>query len=169
MAVLTEFAKVIVPDTKIPTTLSSNNVEDGEGEADIGCPSLTWKQRIIGCCVCIAIGSLLSLLSFTAIMSLDMVTFGVIYSLGNVASISSTLFLAGPKTQMQRMFSEGRWLATTVFVLSMISTILVAVLLGSALLVLLLCVVQFLAMMWYVLSYIPFARTAVKNCFQGMV
>lgn len=33
--------------------------------------------------------------------------------------------------------------------------------------VLILVVIQFLALIWYTASYIPFARTMIINCFTG--
>ncbi|AAZ12767.1 Got1/Sft2-like family, putative [Trypanosoma equiperdum] len=164
-------AFVDVVKNAVPTAaaVGSNGSIIEEDETQPICPSLSWKQRLIGCGVCMGIGSLLSLLSFGAILRSDVATFAVVYTLGNVASIGGTLFLAGPKTQVQRMFSEGRWVATTVFVIAMGLTLLAALLLSSALLVLLLCLVQFGAMAWYMMSYIPFARTAVKGCLRGVV
>ncbi|ORC85069.1 putative vesicle transport protein SFT2B-like [Trypanosoma theileri] len=138
-------------------------IEASDSEAV--CPSLSWKHRLIGCGCCFGLGMLFSLLSFIAILQMDLVFFSVLFSLGNLLAIGGTMFLAGPVAQFQRMFSEGRWIATVVYLVSLVLTLLAALLLHSAALVLLLCLVQFGAMLWYVLSYIPFARDAIKACF----
>lgn len=78
-------------------------------------------------------------------------------------SIGGFMFLAGPMRQLKSMFSEGRWIATLVYLLSMILTIVVAVVLKSGILVIFCCLIQFCAMWWYFLSYIPFARTAIRG------
>ncbi|KEG05241.1 putative vesicle transport protein SFT2B-like [Trypanosoma grayi] len=133
------------------------------------CPSLSWRQRLTGCACCVGLGMLFSLLSFIAILQMDLVFFSVLFSLGNVMSLSGMLFLAGPMAHLNRMFAESRWIATTVYLVSLVLTLVAALLLHNALLVLLLCLVQIGAMIWYILSYIPFARDAVKACLGGLM
>ncbi|KAG5507780.1 hypothetical protein JIQ42_08069 [Leishmania sp. Namibia] len=127
------------------------------------CPSLNFKQRVQGCLGCAALGALLLVLSWVTVLLADYVFFGVLFTLGSLMCLGSTLFLAGPARQLKSMFSEGRWVASTVYVITMVLTILCAVLLHSALLTILACIVQFLALAWYILSYIPFARDIVKG------
>ncbi|PBJ71242.1 putative vesicle transport protein SFT2B-like [Trypanosoma cruzi] len=153
---------------------AASAVTGGEGvfeasDSESLCPSLTWKQRLIGCGFCVSLGMLFSILSFIAILQMDLVFFSVLFSLGNIVSIIGLLFLAGPTAQLQRMFAEKRWIATTVYLVSVILTILCAILLHNALLVLLLCLLQCGALIWYMLSYIPFARNAVKACFGSVM
>lgn len=61
------------------------------------------------------------------------------------------------------MFKATRWLAASVFLLSMIGTFLCAFLLKNALLCIICVIIQALALMWYGLSYIPFARQLVSG------
>lgn len=68
------------------------------------------------------------------------------------------------------MFKATRWLAALIFVLSMIATFLCAFLLKNPILCIVCVVVQMLALVWYSLSYIPFARSMAKSvlgkCFE---
>jgi hypothetical protein len=43
--------------------------------------------------------------------------FAVLYSIGNVVALSSTLFLMGPVNQLKRMFAPTRLIATIVMLL----------------------------------------------------
>ncbi|NWR48291.1 SFT2B protein, partial [Regulus satrapa] len=47
-----------------------------------------------------------------------LVLFAVFYTLGNIASIGSTLFLMGPMKQLKRMFEPTRLIATVVMLVS---------------------------------------------------
>ncbi|RNF05556.1 putative vesicle transport protein SFT2B-like [Trypanosoma rangeli] len=154
----------VVSNSGVTSALGGGGVIEAE-ESESLCPSLSWKHRLIGCGCCVGLGMFFSLLSFIAILQMDLVLFSVLFSFGNVVSIAGLLFLAGPMAQLQRMFDEKRWIATTVYLVSIVLTILCALLLHNALLVLVCCLVQTGAMIWYVLSYIPFARDAVKSCF----
>lgn len=89
--------------------------------------------------------------------------FVILYSLGNIVGIASTLFLVGPKNQMKMMFKSGRIIATSVY-LSMIFLTLFFAFKGLTLLALICSILQILALIWYGLSYIPYARTVVKKC-----
>ncbi|CAH8620912.1 unnamed protein product [Heterobilharzia americana] len=74
----------------------------------------------------------------------------------------STIFLMGPMNQLKRMFQETRIFAAVFMLVSLVLTIIFA-LLGLRLLCLIFCILQSLALTWYSLSYIPFARDAVKR------
>ena len=79
------------------------------------------------------------------------------YSLG-------TGFIVGPRRQLKYMTSPTRWGAALVFVLAMAATLVSALVVKEAILVLACIVVQFLAMFWYALSYIPYGRRMFKAC-----
>ncbi|XP_040206648.1 vesicle transport protein SFT2A isoform X4 [Rana temporaria] len=81
--------------------------------------------------------------------------FAVFYTLGNVAALTSTCFLMGPVKQLKKMFESTRLIATIVM------------LWHKKGLALLFCILQFLAMTWYSISYIPFARDAIIKCFSS--
>ncbi|CAG8848500.1 13528_t:CDS:2, partial [Racocetra persica] len=60
------------------------------------------------------------------LISGNMPGFAIIYTLGNVISLLSTGFLVGFKKQAKTMFAPVRWIASTVFIASMVATLVVA-------------------------------------------
>ena len=138
---------------------------------DDGCiPSLTWTQRWYGFCGCFVIGSIISLLSSFSLAKGDIPSFALLYTIGNVISLCSTGVVWGPKRQCQKMFQETRAIATSMYLICMITTVIVAtadlglktpVKVGVCIL---LIVLQFIALCWYCLSYIPYARQIATHC-----
>ncbi len=55
------------------------------------------------------------------------VTFAILYTIGNIISLSSTAFLVGPVKQLKNMFAQKRIIATIVFLSAMILTLVVAI------------------------------------------
>jgi hypothetical protein len=139
------------------------------------CPSLSFKQRITGFAICFVGGLFIGFLA-TFLLFVSIVAFATLYTIGNLLSLSSTLFLMGPLRQIKSMFDPTRLFATIVFIAAMAMTLFCAfwftgknqhgIQVG---LVILFLIIQFLALIWYSLSYIPFARTAVINCCRGLM
>ena len=143
---------------------------------DSMCPTLTVKQRLYGFVTCFCLGMLFSILSIGGIFGalLSTYKFAILYSLGNITSMGSTLFLFGPASQCKRMFKRGRFIATTLYLLALVSTLVFCLFFFDSenrpplqrLIVLLLILLQFCALVWYTLSYIPFGRKIFKKiCF----
>ncbi|EPY29990.1 hypothetical protein STCU_00494 [Strigomonas culicis] len=154
---------------KFTTIINIGDIKSGgSSDNESLCPSMSFKHRIMGCAGCMAIGMLFSLLSIIAMFFAEYVFFGVLFTLGNLCSIGGTLFLAGPVKQFKNMFNESRWIASVLYLSSMLATILVAVLLQSGIGVLCCCLVQYGAMWWYFLSYVPFARDCIKSAVKGV-
>ena len=138
---------------------------------DTMCPSLTVKQRIYGFITCFCLGLLFSFLSIGGIFAafLDTTRFAILYSLGHITSVGSTLFLIGPERQCKRMFKKTRYIATILFILSLIATLIFAIIIYDKevwwhrLALLLLIILQFCSVFWYTLSWIPFGRTIFKK------
>lgn len=84
--------------------------------------------------------------------------FAVLYSIGSVVSVLSTLFLMGPVKQCQRMFEEKRIFATITYVAAIAATLAVAFTTGSAILCFVMLIIQFLALIWWEL------RGSSGNC-----
>ena len=86
-------------------------------------------------------------------------------TIGNIISLSGSCFLSGPEAQMSRMFHESRKVATIAYLGSLLVTLFVAFVdpPGPKGFILLLCMLcQYVAITWYCLSYIPFARDAAR-------
>ncbi|KAM9388223.1 vesicle transport protein SFT2B [Phaethornis superciliosus] len=151
---------------KLKRVLSGRDAEEPSGLAEvIDGTSLGWGTRVKGFAACFALGCLFSILGSCLlwIPGKGLMLFAAFYTLGNIASIGSTLFLMGPMKQLKRMFEPTRLIATIVMLLCLILT-LCSAFLNKAALALLFCILQFFALAWYSISFIPFARDAVKKC-----
>ena len=134
-------------------------------------PSLTWGQRIWGCMICMTLGffiSMGSMLRFAKLIAGNPVPFATQYTLGNILSILSTCFLYGPLAQAKSMFATTRMITTIVYFMLMGVTMFLAFypspIPGRAYILILVILLQFCALCWYTLSFIPFARDIAKNC-----
>jgi hypothetical protein len=125
------------------------------------CCNLTVKQRAVGFGICFLLGVIIS---FCSTMTIGNPTqFGILYSLGNMIALFSTAFLVGPKRQCANMFHKKRVIATAVYLIALVGTLAVAIGTQSTIGTLAMLVVQFIALVWYTLSYIPYARTAAAK------
>lgn len=129
--------------------------------------TLSYTSRMWGFGICFSVGWVLTFLAVLTLPHLDEepAQFALLYTCGNLLSLCSTVFLWGPCKQLKEMFHKKRWIATAIYLTAMAATIVVAITNGKVLPVLLCIMIQFLAMCWYVLSYIPYGRQMVKNCF----
>jgi len=124
---------------------------------------LTRQQRIYGFFGCLVIGFALSLLGAILLILGWTASFAVLYACGTIISLVATGFLIGFGSQLKQMFKPVRVVATLVL-LVMIGLIFVgAFVIGNAVLCLIFVIIEYLAYTWYSLSYIPYARTFVKN------
>ncbi|KJH51799.1 SFT2-like protein [Dictyocaulus viviparus] len=91
--------------------------------------------------------------------------FCIMSSIGAILSMASTCFLMGPVEQCKKMFDSTRWL-TSLFYVGCISLSLISgLILKNAPLALIFLVGQYIAVAWYSLSYIPYARETVIRFF----
>jgi len=147
---------------KLKRVLSGNDSNNYEEFNDA--TTLNYSTRIKGFCICFAVGIILSLLgSLALVLHRGLTVFAVFYTLGNIVSMASTCFLMGPFNQFKKMFASTRVVATIVVMVSFVLTLVAAIVLHKAGLALLFIIIQSLAMTWYSLSYIPWARDAVKK------
>ncbi|XP_003219236.1 vesicle transport protein SFT2B [Anolis carolinensis] len=153
---------------KLKRVLSGQDAEEPSPLAEVvDASSLSWSTRLKGFIACFAIGVLCSILG-TCLLWVPrkgLILFAVFYTFGNISSIGSTMFLMGPMRQLKRMFEMTRLIATIVMLLCLILTLCAAFWWHNKGLALIFCVLQFFALAWYSISYIPFARDAVKKCF----
>lgn len=143
------------------------NEEQGLTAQIFDATTLSYSSRVKWFVICFASGILCSILgtSLLFIPTAGPKLFAVFYTLGNIAALSSTCFLMGPLKQLKRMFEPTRLIATIVMLLCLVLTLCAVFWWNKKVLALVLCILQFLAMTWYSISYIPFARDAVIKCF----
>ncbi|XP_072018756.1 vesicle transport protein SFT2B-like [Amphiura filiformis] len=129
--------------------------------------TLSWSTRIKAFVICFAVGCVLSILSTICLAfpnKNSLKLFAVLYSFGNLTALSGTIFLMGPIKQMKNMFKEKRIFTTLIALLFLALTLCAALWWDIAILAIIFCICQFLAFIWYSLSYIPYARDAVRKC-----
>ncbi|XP_046667319.1 vesicle transport protein SFT2B isoform X2 [Homalodisca vitripennis] len=126
--------------------------------------TLSWSTRIKCFAFCFILGILLSMLaSLSLFLHRGWAQFAVLYTFGNIVSMLSTLFLMGPVNQVKKMFAPTRVVATIVVIVMIVLTLVSGFWIKNAGLAFLFIIMQWMAMTWYSLSYIPYARDAVKK------
>ena len=162
-------ARPCAPDNRMQPTRR-------EAAIDACCPKMTYKQRLRLCHLLWHRRSRLQLLHdfFMELLHGRPTKFAVSYTLGNIIALASTFFLVGPVYQLKRMTSPTRWITALVYVCAMGATLFCALGLHrvapnlnegvEGALTLACIIVQFLAMFWYCLSYIPYGRRMFKAC-----
>ncbi|EPZ35063.1 Vesicle transport protein, Got1/SFT2-like domain-containing protein [Rozella allomycis CSF55] len=121
--------------------------------------------------ICYVAGLVINFIS--AFFFFNITMFAFLYTLGNILSLglihfNSTSFLFGPLNQLKKMFDKDRIVATLLYLGALVLTIILVVVKASVVLILLCVIFQSGALFWYSLSYIPFGRAAVLNCFKGV-
>ncbi|KAG8748138.1 hypothetical protein FRC10_008871 [Ceratobasidium sp. 414] len=119
---------------------------------------LSRTQRLYGFVGCLAIGFVLSILGTCLLFLGALTSFALLYTIGIIVSLIGTGFLIGFLKQLKVMFKPVRVVATIVF-FATIGLVFV----GAFVLCIVFVIIEYLAYTWYCLSYIPYARTAVKN------
>lgn len=135
------------------------------------CPTLGYRQRLIGFVVCMALGMLLSLSSVSSVTSAllgNPIPFAVRYTLANVLSLLSYCFLVGPEHHCKGMLSYERRLSALAYVSSLAATLFSIFYLHSRILTLACLLVQCVAMMYYALSYLPFGQSILRRLLCGI-
>eukprot|EP01121_Diplochlamys_sp_Union-15-3_P008587 TRINITY_DN2293_c0_g1_i2.p1 TRINITY_DN2293_c0_g1~~TRINITY_DN2293_c0_g1_i2.p1 ORF type:complete len:143 (-),score=15.65 TRINITY_DN2293_c0_g1_i2:155-583(-) len=118
----------------------------GTAEEEESCFGFSWKQRIFGFIVCLAVG--LSFCFLSTFFLLSPRQFAKFYTLGSLFLLSSTLFLVGPKKQLKNMFSSQRYMSTTIYLASLFGTLYTAIILQHRMLTFVLVIIQFGAAVW---------------------
>ncbi|KAF4039974.1 Got1/Sft2-like family [Phytophthora infestans] len=141
---------------------SDTDEEDGLLD-DIGdeFDELTLNQRALGAIGCYVLSGLFTfaatVMLFTGVHHVRF--YALFYSLSNMATFSSLIFIMGQERLKKRMLSRKRSVTGRAWMGSLALTVIVAFLWPSHwFIVILLLLVQFGSMIWYSLSYIPFGR-----------
>jgi hypothetical protein len=151
-------------------TTGNDNYDNNDmpGGETCGClPALTWRERYLGCGVCMVAGYLLSMGSLWrlgALLTGHPLPFVFNATVGNLLALAGSCFLMGPSAQFNRMWQEQRRTATAAYLGSVVLTLIVAFWKGlflQGLWLIVLMLIQFVAITWYCLSYIPYAQDAV--------
>merc|ERR1719158_1330393 len=127
-------------------------------------PSLSKKQRIIGFMSSLIFGTICFGLavSFLPMLVINPRKFSLLFSLGSLFTISSFSFLWGPYNHLTHLFSKERLPFTMVYFTTLIGTLYFAMGLQSAILTPIAAILQVIALVWFVVSYIPGGQTGLK-------
>lgn len=136
-----------------------------EGDSAFSSLGLTRTQRLYGFVACYIVGMVLSILGTVMLIIGGLGSFSVLYALGTIVSLIGTGFLIGFRKQLKLMFKPVRIVATVVFLAMIIMIFISAFVLHSSTLCIIFVVLEYLAFLWYTLSYIPYARSAVLKVF----
>ena len=98
------------------------------------------------------------------IFLLRIIPFAALYSLSNILGLGSTFFLVGPRAQLKKMFKPVRLWSAIAFLLLIGLTLFAAIYLKNGGLTILFAIMQYAALLWYTLSYVPGARSCFIAC-----
>jgi len=132
-----------------------------EGDSAFKFLGLTRTQRLYGFVACYAVGFILSLLGTIVLFLGGLVSFAILFAFGTVVSLIGTGFLIGFLKQLTLMFKPVRVVATIIFFVSIGLIFVGAFVIGNGVVCIVFVIIEYLAFLWYTLSYIPYARTAV--------
>ncbi|XP_073260861.1 protein transport protein SFT2 isoform X1 [Populus alba] len=91
------------------------------------------------------------------------IKFALLFTFGNVLAVGSTAFLIGPGRQLGMMFDPIRIYATVIYIGCVVLALIFALLIHSKILTVFAIIFEICALIWYGLSYIPFARRMVSS------
>lgn len=123
--------------------------------------TLSTTQRLYGFAICLATGLACTFLSM--LVFFRPIKFAITFTFGNMLALGSTAFLIGPKRQVGMMLDPVRIYATALYIASIIIALFCALYVHNKLLTLFAIILEFSALIWYSLSYIPFARSMVSK------
>ncbi|KAM7467705.1 hypothetical protein LguiB_015267 [Lonicera macranthoides] len=133
-----------------------NLLDDYEGNC-----SLYPMQRVYGFGACLLAGFLCMILSL--VVFAKPIKFALLFTFGNMLAVGSTAFVIGPQQQVRMMLDPARIYATAIYVGCVVIALICALLIHSKLLTILAIICEICALIWYSLSYIPFARRMVSQ------
>ena len=136
------------------------------------CPDLDLKTRIIGFIISFVVGIFMMISSVSQLFTLAIggqKWFAIWYTCGNAVCLSSTFFLMGPKKQCENMMKPQRKLTSLVLFGSMGACLIMAFAGISKIIILLAIAIQFMALVWYILSYIPGAQRLCSGCIKSTI
>ncbi|XP_002129097.2 uncharacterized protein LOC100183260 [Ciona intestinalis] len=154
----------------IPNIFGEKETKDDESnwfsaaKQDPMCPALSKTQRLLGFGGCLAGGvfcfSLASV--YIPVLLFKARKFALLYSLGSLFLINSFSFLWGPWNHMKHLMSKERLPFTFSYFISLFATLYFSMGMKSSSLTIIAAIIQVVALLWYLVSYIPGGQTGLK-------
>ena len=131
-------------------------------------PSLSKKQRIFGFLTSLGLGVFFFSFAtvYVPVIVLKARKFALLFSLGSLFTLGSFSFLWGPWNHIKHLFGKERLPFTSVYFGTLAATLYFALGLQSYLLTTMAAVCQVLALLWFVISYIPGGKYGLQYLFQ---
>ncbi|KAF6213933.1 hypothetical protein GE061_011661 [Apolygus lucorum] len=152
---------------KVGSWFRKNDADEQEGwyanaQKDC-CPALSRMQRIMGFCICIGMGVFCFTIAamYIPVLFLKARKFSLLYTMGSLFMICSFSFLWGPMTHLKHLFSKERFWFTFTYVSTMSMTLYFALYQHSTPFTVLSAVFQLIALLWFLMSYIPGGHTGL--------
>ncbi|XP_067944250.1 uncharacterized protein [Watersipora subatra] len=147
--------------------LESSEEADGwftQAKTDPCLPSLSKKQRIVGFMLCLSLGLFCFFMCslYLPLLLVKARKFALLYTLGSLFFLMSFSALWGPVNHLKHLFSGDRLPFTIVYFLTIGATLYFSMWKRSFILTIIFAVIQILAMVWYIISYIPGGQTGLK-------
>jgi hypothetical protein len=101
---LMSFVAVLLSMSALRDSLLGRKDQGVVAEATQYCPSLSYKTRLYGFGILLALAWLCGILSGVVLFLGQTVVFAVLYTISNIFGLGSTFFLVGPKAQLKKMF-----------------------------------------------------------------
>ncbi|BBN04329.1 hypothetical protein MPTK1_3g03700 [Marchantia polymorpha subsp. ruderalis] len=146
---------------QVAGSASASTEEPGFMEEVQGRLSMSRTHRMYGFGACMALGVIFLFISTTLIIMPE--KFAFTFTTANILLMGSTMFLIGPIRQLKMMFDPVRMCATVCYLLSLVMALFCALKLHSFFLTVIAIILEAIAIAWYALSYIPFARSMAKT------
>ncbi|XP_067003236.1 uncharacterized protein [Anabrus simplex] len=148
--------------TKSPSNEETSNGWFSDTQMDC-CPSMTRMQRIFGFCFCIGMGIFCFIVAamYTPVLILKARKFALMYTMGSLFLICSFSFLWGPMNHLRHLFSRDRLPFTSVYIGTLLATLYFALSVQSTPFTVLCAVGQIVALLWFLMSYIPGGQTGL--------
>ncbi|KAI6646200.1 hypothetical protein LOD99_9407 [Oopsacas minuta] len=126
-------------------------------------PSLGRKERLVGFLISLGLGIIFFVLAglLVPLIVLKARRFALLFTLGSICTLGSFSFLWGPWAHLTHILSLQRLPFTLSYIATLLLTLLASVLLHSTPLTLLFGILQLLALLWYLCSYVPGGTTGL--------
>lgn len=127
-------------------------------------PALSKRQRIFGFMTSLILGIICFGLAsvYIPFIVLKARKFSLLFSLGSLFTMSSFSFLYGPWNHVRHLFSKDRLPFTLIYLTSLSGTLYFAMALQSTVLTCIAAVAQIIALVWFIISYVPGGQTGLK-------
>ena len=126
------------------------------------CCDIPFKTRVILGVICGALGALFTFLSFIEFTRQEWTAFAIIYTLGSIAALASSFFIAGPKAHIKQLKEKEHLISAIVVLVSMVLVFIFALAVKSIGLTILFVIIQLLGLIVYYITLTTLGLTAFR-------